>query len=256
MEDWVQRQLIERQMPIGGRPLMFQQWHHLLFLHWAIEPGVVQQTLSKGLQVDLFEGKAWIGVVPFFMKRIRPYRLPGFPPVSNFLELNFRTYVRDEHERPGIWFYSLDANQPLAVWGARIAFGLPYQHALMRAKLEDGWIDYRSRRKGKRFHCRYRPMDRLGEAVFGSFEFFLVERYRLFALLAGGIRTARVYHIPYQLSQVETTERETGALFELNGFELPARPPDHVIYSERVDVTVYGPESGGLQPERSIAALP
>ena len=99
-------------------------------------------------------------------------------------------------------------------------------------------------------------MGRLGEAVFGSFEFFLVERYRLFALLAGGIRTARVYHIPYQLSQVETTERETGALFELNGFEQPARPPDHVIYSERVDVTVYGPESGGLQPERSIAALP
>jgi uncharacterized protein YqjF (DUF2071 family) len=256
MEDWVQRQLIERQMPMRGRPLMFQEWHHLLFLHWAIEPGVVQQTLSKELQVDLFEGKAWIGVVPFFMKRIRPYRLPGFPLVSNFLELNFRTYVRDKHERPGIWFYSLDANQPLAVWGARIAFGLPYQHALMRAKLEDGWIDYRSRRKGKRFHCRYRPMDRLGEAVFGSFEFFLVERYRLFALLAGGIRTARVYHTPYQLSQVETTERETGALFELNGFEQPTRPPDHVIYSERVDVTVYGPESGGLQPERSIAALP
>jgi uncharacterized protein len=244
MEDWVQRQLIDRQLPRRDRPLMFQEWHHLLFLHWAIDPGVVQRTLPRGLQVDLFDGKAWIGVVPFFMKRIRPYGFPGFPPVSNFLELNFRTYVRDAHGRPGIWFYSLDANQPLAVWGARISFGLPYQHALMRAKLENGWIDYRSRRRGNRVHCRYRPMDRSGEAILGSFEFFLVERYRLFAFFAGEIRTARVYHSPYQLRRVDAAETDTGALFELSGFEQPARPPEHAIYAERVDVTVYRLESG------------
>jgi uncharacterized protein YqjF (DUF2071 family) len=241
MQDWVQRQLIERQLPIRSWPLMFQQWRHLLFLHWAVNAEVVQRTLPKGLQIDLFEGKAWIGVVPFFMRRVRPYRLPAMPIISNFLELNFRTYVRDEHERPGIWFYSLDANQPFAVWGARFCFGLPYRHALMRARLKEGWIDYRSLRNGKRVCYRYRPIDRGGEAVFGSFEFFLVERYRLFTWFAGKLRTARVYHTPYRLSPAVLGEADTG-VFELNGFEEPARPADHVIYSERVDVTVYGLE--------------
>jgi uncharacterized protein len=244
MEDWVQRLLIERQRPMRGWPLMFQEWHHLLFLHWAIHPGVVQETLPQGLEVDVFEGKAWLGVVPFFMQRVRPYGLPAFPFLSNFLELNFRTYVRDRHGRPGIWFYSLDANQPLAVWGARLSFGLPYQHAIMSAKLKDGWVDYRSRRQSEELHFRYRPTDRVGEAVFGSFEFFLVERYRLFSLLGGKMCTARVYHAPYQLSKVAVEESGPG-LFALNGFEEPSRPPDHMVYSRRVDVTVYALEKGG-----------
>jgi uncharacterized protein YqjF (DUF2071 family) len=104
MEDWVKRQLIERQPPGHPSPVMFQRWLHLLFLHWSLLPDIVQRTLPEGLRVDAFEGKAWIGIVPFFMRSVRPAGFPSVPGISNFLELNLRTYVRDVSGRPGIWF--------------------------------------------------------------------------------------------------------------------------------------------------------
>src|SRR5260370_520901 len=129
MEEWITRQLMERQQPRRQSPVMFQRWLHLLFLHWPVSPEIVQMTLPKGLQVDTFEGNAWVGIVPFFMQGVRPAGFISFPGISNFLELNLRTYVRDANGRPGIWFYSLDANQPLAVCLARATFALPYEFA-------------------------------------------------------------------------------------------------------------------------------
>lgn len=125
MEDWIRRQLIERQPPSCQSPVMFQRWAHLLFLHWSLAPDLVQLTLPHGLQVDTFEGKAWVGIVPFFMRGVRPAGFVSVPGISNFLEMNLRTYVRDEGGRPGIWFYSLDANQALAVCLARAVLRSP-----------------------------------------------------------------------------------------------------------------------------------
>src|SRR5271165_4837799 len=147
MDEWIRRQLIERQPPLGQSPVMFQRWFHLLLLHWPVEPESVP--LPPGLQVDTFAGKGWIGIVPFFMRGVRPAGLPSIGGLSNFLELNLRTYVLDRDGRPGIWFYSLDANQPLAVWIARLCFALPYQHAAMRTDIDDGGeIAYSSVRLG------------------------------------------------------------------------------------------------------------
>src|ERR1700693_6203680 len=108
MEEWIRRQLIERQQPSRQSFVMFQRWVHLLFLHWALSPDIVQGPLPKGLQVDTFEGNAWIGIVPFFMRGVRPAGFVSVPGISNFLELNLRTYVRDASGRPGLLFYSLD----------------------------------------------------------------------------------------------------------------------------------------------------
>jgi uncharacterized protein len=240
MEDWIRRQLIERQPPGSISPVMFQRWLHLLFLHWSFSPDIVQRTLPQGLQADTFGGKAWIGIVPFFMRGVRPARFPSVPGISNFLELNLRTYVRDLSGRPGIWFYSLDANQPLAVCIARVAFGLPYQFATMLATVLDGAIDYRSHRIGQNNSLcyRYRASRKLGEASLGSLDFFLVERYRLFAHRRGKLCTGRVHHSPYQLREVTVTGLDP-ALFALDGFETPAAPPAHAIYAERVDVSIY-----------------
>jgi len=102
MEDWIRRQLIERQHPSRQSPVMFQRWFHLLFLHWSLSPDIVQMTLPQGLQADTFEGIAWVGIVPFFMRGVRPAGFVSVPGISNFLELNLRTYVRDECRRPGI----------------------------------------------------------------------------------------------------------------------------------------------------------
>jgi uncharacterized protein YqjF (DUF2071 family) len=129
MEDWIRRQLIERQQPSRQSPVMFQRWIHLLFLHWPLSPHIVQKTLPHGLQTDTFEGNAWVGIVPFFMRGVRPVGFVSVPGISNFLELNLRTYVRDVRGRPGIWFYCLDANQALAVCLAKAVFALPYEFA-------------------------------------------------------------------------------------------------------------------------------
>jgi uncharacterized protein YqjF (DUF2071 family) len=240
MEDWIRRQLVERQRPPSQSPVMFQQWRHLLFLHWSFPPDTVQMTLPQGLQVDTFDGNAWIGIVPFLMRRVRPAGFPSVPGISNFLEMNLRTYVRDVSGRPGIWFYSLDANQALAVCVARASFGLPYEFAWMDAKISGGEIDYDSRRRGSKrsLHYRYRPSERLGEARFGTLEFFLIERYRLFACRKKRLLTGCVNHSPYQLRKVAVIHADP-ELFAEDGFKTPGGPPAHAIYSERVDVSVY-----------------
>src|SRR5271165_4589116 len=240
MEDWIRRQLIERQQPSSQSPVMFQHWIHLLFLHWSLSPDIVQMTLPQGLQADTFEGNAWVGIVPFFMRGVRPAGFVSVPGISNFLELNLRTYVRDVRGRPGIWFYSLDANQALAVCLARAAFALPYEFAHMSARVSDGEIDYWSHRFGFKnsLHYRYRASEKLGEARFGSLEFFLIERYRLFARRGNKLFTGRVHHSPYQLRKVTVTDANP-ELFAMDGFETPAEPPAHAIYSERVDVSIY-----------------
>lgn len=220
---------------------MHQRWEDLLFLHWRLPVEVVQRTLPEGLQVDRFDGFAWVGVVPFFMKRIRPVYCPALPWVSDFLELNLRTYVHDADGTPGVWFYSLDCNQPVAVWMARTFFSLPYQHARMTAwSPTPGRIIYMSQRRGdareSRFDYELAHETTLAES--GALEFFLIERYRLFTQTRHGLRTGRVHHKPYPLAQVSVREWNT-QLFALNGFVDPERPPDHAIASPGVQVSIH-----------------
>jgi len=131
----------------AGYPVMRQRWADLLFLHWRVPVEVVVERLPEGLHVDVFDGSAWLGVVPFFMDRVRPVLLPPVPGISWFMELNVRTYVHDDYGNPGVWFFSLDCNQPLAVEIARRAFHLPYEHAAMQAVRSAGRIYYACRRE-------------------------------------------------------------------------------------------------------------
>ncbi len=232
--------LAERARP-PGRPAMFQRWEDLLFLHWKWDPAEIQRTLPAGLTVDVFEGEAWLGVVPFFMRAIRPALLPPLPWLSYFLELNVRTYAVDERGRPGVWFYSLDCNRRIPVWLARNLFHLPYEHARMRASRAGGAIEYHSQRRDAPGTSRfsYLPAGPPSAASPDSLEFFLVERYRLFAARPDRpIQSGRVHHRPYQLSAAAVGEQSTD-LLALNGFHPPARPPDHAVFSAGVSVEVY-----------------
>ena len=231
--------LAERREP-AGRPVMFQRWEDLLFLHWKWDAAEIQRTLPAGLTVDTFRSEAWLGVVPFFMRSIRPARLPPVPWLSYFLELNVRTYVVDDRGRPGVWFYSLDCNRSIAVWLARNRFHLPYEHAAMRAMRGGGAVVYRSRRRGaeSESHFAYRAASKPMESAAGSLEFFLVERYRLFAAAGPVIRSGRVHHAPYRLSTA-TVDTFSTDLFFLNGFSGPGRPADHALVSRGVTVSVY-----------------
>ncbi len=224
--------------------IMYQQWRNLLFLHWEYSADAIQATLPDGLFVDTFAGKAYLGIVPFFMRNIRPRFLPPVPGISNFLELNLRTYVFDRSGTPGIWFYSLDANQPLAVEIARRLFHLPYEHAKMHArKTNEATIQYESIRSSTRSQFRrsyfeYAPEKSLPSPGPDSLPYFLVERYRLYSSTPKGLLRGSVYHKPYPLTLPKVNAWDEN-LLPMSGFRKTGRPPDHTLLSRGVDVCVY-----------------
>jgi len=236
---------------------MYQRWEDLLFLHWSYDPLAIQSTLPRGLTVDTFEGNAYIGIVPFFMRQVRPVFWPRLPGISDFLELNVRTYVYDEQGVPGVWFYSLDANQWLAVRAARRFFSLPYFDCKMKAEKNSttAEIRYCSHRRGtdeKLSSCfQYRPQGLARLVKPGTLEFFLVERYVLFARSASHARpwSGRVHHQPYPLLDVEVTEWDDAA-FELDGLTRPRRNPDHSVMSPGVSVEVFAIHHEALSRKR------
>jgi uncharacterized protein YqjF (DUF2071 family) len=239
-----ENRLRERARPAGS-PVMYQRWQELLFLHWSVDPSVVTRTLPRGLSVDTFEGRAWIGVVPFEMRNVRPRFLPALPGISNFPELNLRTYVVDEQGRPGVWFYSLDTPKSLPNWIARTFFHLNYRLARMQVATNRGTIDYRSELSrggdsGRTQRYSWKREGAVFEAEPDSLEFFLAERYRLFAHdpKRERILTGQVHHVPYPLQGVNLGEF-SNHLFETNHLEAPLGPPQSAIASAGVDVAIY-----------------
>jgi uncharacterized protein len=227
-----------------GRRVMRQVWRYLGFLHWPIAAEVIARLLPPELEVDTFDGVAYVGIVPFTI----PLTRTGFgvPMAPAFHEINARTYVHRGGRDPGVWFFSLDATSRLAVAGARLAYGLPYFAADITLAEAGGAVDYRSRRHGTTaaFHARYRPAGEVDTAAPGTLEFFLAERYLLYARRRHGLRVARVHHAPYPL-QPATAAEIAQTLTDAGG--LPpgscAGPPPLVHYARELDVDIYGPRS-------------
>ena len=221
-------------------PVMFQRWSELLFLHWEIDPDLVQARLPDRLTVDTHEGKTYLGLVPFFMQKVRPRFLPCVPWLSNFLELNVRVYVHDQNGQPGVWFFSLDCNQPIAVELARRFFHLPYQHASMKAEDDKGFTNYSCQRRGEDeiAKYRYRGKGEIQLAEPGSLEFFLLERYLLFSTnRAGDLFSGQVHHSPYPFQEAEVTEWNHEPLV-WDEFHMES-PPISALYSKGVDVDIH-----------------
>ena len=220
------------------RAVMHQRWENLLFLHWSLDRDLIQRTLPAGLHTDTFDGAGWLGIVPFAMRSVRPAGLPAVGPLSNFLELNVRTYVHDERGVPGVWFYSLDCNQPLAVLIAQKIFRLPYRHATMRADFGD-IIDYRSTRRGTGAESRYvwSPQGERRTAAEDSVEFFLLERYHLYASRGGRLYRGTVAHPPYQFREAGVRELSTTPA-TLDGFPGLDPQPRHACHADGVDVRI------------------
>lgn len=232
--------LAARERP-DSRPVGRQRWSDLLFAHWKVDAQAVQATLPPGLFADTFEGEAYMGVVPFFMEWVRPAWLPPLPWISWFLELNVRTYVHDAHSQPGVWFYSLDCNQPLAVAIARRFFHLPYFHARMSAKRRDGAIQYHCQRRGETgepWRYEWRSGAQAAPAELGTREFFLIERYVLFSAdHTGCLHLGRVHHAPYRIHTPVVSALSTGPA-HLAGFDLKGAPVS-LFGVESVDVSIF-----------------
>lgn len=236
----------ERAQPVVMRP----SWHHLLFLHWPVAPEQLRPLLPPGLALDLHEGRAYIGLIPFTMTDARPHRLPRLPLprrlYEDFHEINVRTYVRAGDGEPGVWFFSLDAASRLAVLAARVWFKLPYFHARMRLsekRQPDGapTIEYFSRRvwpgpKPATCATKYAPHGVPAAAQPGTLEHFLVERYALYSRAEKRLYRGRVRHAPYQLQAVDVLALNEN-LVAAAGITRPNTPPlAHYARGVRVEI--------------------
>ena len=213
---------------------MRQEWNDLAFLHWEIAPDELLPHLPPGVEIDLHGGAAWIGVVPFDMKGVtrRGFPAPGW--LSDFPEINVRTYVT-VNGKPGVWFFSLDVPNRLAVWGARTFYHLPYFHAEMTESREEETIHYTHRRGERAFRASYRPLEKI-EADADSFEIWATERYCLYTADGKGrLYRGEVHHPRWPLHRAEIEIAENTLL---DGWRTGPMHPS-VLFSRHLPVVVW-----------------
>jgi uncharacterized protein YqjF (DUF2071 family) len=236
------RHTAHRPWLVPARPwVMAQSWCDLLFAHWPVPVDDIRAHVPPQLELDLYEGEAWISVTPFEVRGTRPRGVLPPPLVSRFPELNVRTYVTLA-DRPGIWFFSLDAASALAVEAARLLYRLPYFRARMDIDAAGGAaIEYRSERTDSRggqaaFRTGYRPRGGHRHAAMGSLEAWLVERYRLYTVDDGQVYAGDIHHRPWTIQDAEA-EIERNTMTAPLGIELAGDPLLH--YAARQDVVFW-----------------
>jgi len=225
--------------------VMTQTWHNLLFAHWPVAAGVLREKVPSAFDLDLFDGTAWLGIIPFQMTNVAPRGVPSLPWISEFPELNVRTYVR-VGDRPGIYFFSLDAGSALAAQTARALLNLPYHPAAMSVRPRDGSVEYDSRRKGSpidaAFSATYRPTGASFGALRGSLEYFLTERYCLYNLdHKGAPYRLEIHHPPWSL-QAADAEFTRNTMAGAAGLSIPDRMP-LLHFSKRQDMVAWAPSA-------------
>ena len=223
----------------SGFPLMRQYWGKLLFAHWSVSPELLRRLLPPQVQLDTFEGHAYVGVVPFTMWGIRALFLPPIPGTSAFHELNVRTYVH-YNGVPGVYFLSLDAAHRLAVWGARAFYYLPYFNADMNLQQDGDAIHYRSARTDAPpadLEARWTIGAPLPEAQPSSLEFFLTERYCLYVANEGQLYRSRIFHTPWPL-RTATLQEWNSTMLESHGLPTPEGAP-LVHYAEEICADIW-----------------
>jgi uncharacterized protein len=232
-----------RPWPVPDGPwIMTQTWHDLLFAHWPVELDLLRSTVPPMFPVDTFDGRAWIGVIPFDMTNVAPRAMPALPRLSAFPELNVRTYVTVDG-KPGVYFLSLDAANSLAVRVARLLFSLPYHTADMRVGAVEDWVTYSSRRSGTtgppaQFTGRYRPTGAPVPPRFGTLEHFLTERYCLYTTdRRGRAYRLEIHHKPWPLQSADAAVW-ANTMADASGCPLPDVPP-LLHFSRRQDVVAW-----------------
>jgi uncharacterized protein YqjF (DUF2071 family) len=222
---------------LAGRSIMRMRWRHLLFAHWPVEVSALRPLVPGELEIDEYDGRAWVGLIPFTMEDVTPRFLPRVPwrGVTDFHECNVRTYVYPQGQKSdaaarGVWFFSLDAASRLAVWGARTFFRLPYFHARMNLHREGDVIDYRVERRDPRspaagMTCRWRALEAMPPSRPGELAHFLTERYCLYAMKRGQLHRSRIEHAPWPLRRAELLSLDD-SLVRSAGIEVnPSREP-------------------------------
>lgn len=235
-----------RPWPLPNSPwIMAQSWHDLLFAHYPVPTATMRELVPAGLEIDTFEGEAWIGIVPFRMSGIRPRFCPAVPWLSNFLEFNVRTYVKSKDPdtpKPGVYFFSLDAANPVAVAVARSTFKLPYYNADMSLENNGESIRYHTCRTHRnaaeaQFTGSYRPTGDIYAAQPGTIDYWLTERYCLYTVHRQRVFRGEIHHVPWPL-QSAAWDVEVETMAQASGVVLPDIEP-LLHFAKRLDVVVW-----------------
>lgn len=219
-----------------------QSWLDLAFIHYRVEAAQIRKQLPPGLNLQEFDGSAWVGVVPFRMAGVMRRPFPDVPFFSSFPELNLRTYVECDG-KPGVWFFSLDADSWPIVFGGKNLYHLPYHSAKMQQGWDDGWGLFSSCRRSSsiEFEVRYRPVGEVFTAVPGTFEHWATERYCLYSHSRhGGLARVEVHHVPWPLQRAEVVIQKCELLQAAGLIPLSDEPITH--FSVGVDVVSFGGE--------------
>jgi uncharacterized protein len=221
-------------------PIMKQNWGKLLFMHWRIAEEHLRPLIPDGLTIDTYDGSAWIAIAPFTMWDVRLSFTPPVPWLSDFHELNVRTYVYYKGV-PGVWFFSLDTNSLPSVIGARALYHLPYFHAQIELEQEGAQINYRLRRndadKPAEFQATWTIGENLPESQPGTLQFFLTERYCLYAARGETLYRARIHHAPWPLRRASLGAYHS-TMIESHGLPTPAGEP-LLHYAEALAVDIW-----------------
>ncbi len=225
------------------RPVMLQRWDSLTYVHWPVDPDEVAALLPDGVEVDTFDGSAWVGLVPFHMQGIRPPGVPAVPWIGTFPETNVRTYVVLPDGKRAVWFWTLDVPRSPAVLVARAAFGLPYRWAAATVERRGDLWSYRSKRRRPHDRAACRLDVRAGVAIpaaeVTAVEHFLTARWGLATHHLGRIWYGPVDHgaWPLRRAELEVLDDE---LVAASGIHLDASVADAplVHVTEGVDVRI------------------
>ncbi len=234
--------LSHREYPIEKGPwVMSQTWLELLFAHWPIKPDALRSLIPTALEIDTFDGEAWVGVVPFRMRNIHPRGLPSVQGLSHFPELNVRTYVTTRG-RPGVYFFSLDASNPIAVAIARSVFHLPYFNATMRCERRGAHVHYSSHRTHRNaphadYIARYRPIAPITYSPQKTIAHWLTERYSLYTTFHEQLYRGEIHHAQWPLQAAEL-ETEQDTMARSHEIQLPDTAP-LLHYSEQQEVLIW-----------------
>ncbi|MFX3635661.1 MAG: YqjF family protein [Candidatus Pristimantibacillus sp.] len=218
--------------------IMKQSWRDLLFVHYPVKHETLRPHIPMELEIDTYDDYAWISIVPFLMSGIRFRGTPAIPVISQFPELNVRTYVKSG-DKPGVYFFSLDAMSALAVFFGNTFFHLPYVYSKMSMDRQaDQRFVYESIRSGgiHKFKGSYRPVSKVYQAIEGSLDYWLVERYCLYSKGNNQLYLSEINHEPWQLQNVEyeIIENSVVHLPEIN-----IGAPYCAHYCKRIDVHVW-----------------
>ncbi|MCH1481813.1 MAG: DUF2071 domain-containing protein [Candidatus Poseidoniaceae archaeon] len=242
MEDGFRADHLPFPMP-KRRHTLDQEWRFLTFMHWRVDIEKLRPHVPKGLEIDTFEGYAYIGLVPFMMKHVRPSWFVSTPGISNFPEFNIRTYVKKDGIA-GVFFLTLEAKSLVTCNFAPRTYGLPYRYAKGSVKkIGENWNWNSSRNHGLfKLAGTTEVIGEQMQAQPGSLEEFLFERYSLYTSHKGSLRRGYTHHNKwkFQLAKVDLTENSLTESFNL-GIEQPLTP-ELVHYSDGVRVRSFSIE--------------